>query len=155
MNAANTRLTVVGVDGAAGWRDDALFLTAEWMRMIVGATDMPVFSNDAFAPFYRGLIGTYDGGYVSARARMNESIGIGARVEWLQNPEVEGLNDAWGGGYLEVSPVAGARLAVSYQRRLPSSTALAAMSPAAQLARDRIVVRGTIVIGRHPRVERE
>jgi hypothetical protein len=155
VNAANTRLTVVGADGSAAWAVDAFRVSAEWMRMIVGTTDMPVFINDAFAPFYRGLIGTYDGGYVSARARISQTLGIGARGEWLQNPEVGGLNDAWAGGYVDVAPVMGARVAVSYQRRLPSTNALATMTPAAQLARDRIVVRGTIVIGRHPSVERD
>ena len=155
VNAANTRLTVVGADASAGWHGDALVVNAEWMRMIVGATDMPVFSNDAFAPFYRGLIGTYDGGYVAARARVSRAIGIGARGEWLQNPEVGGLNDGWAGGYVDFSPVADTRVAVSYQRRLPSTNALAMLAPAAQDARDRIVVRGTIVIGRHPSGERD
>jgi hypothetical protein len=155
INAANTRLTVIGADGTARWHDDALMLTAEWMRLIVGATDMPAFSNDAFAPYYKGLIGTYDGGYVAGRARIGRSLGIGARGEWLQNPEVDGLNDAWAGGFIDLAPVAGARIAVSYQRRLPSTNALAVLSPAAGDARDRIVVRGTIVVGRHPRTERD
>jgi hypothetical protein len=155
VNAANTRLTVVGADGTARWRDDGLIVSAEWMRLIVGATDMPVFSNDAFAPYYRGLIGTYDGGYVAARARITRGIGIGGRGEWLQNPEVGGLNDAWAGGFVDVAPVPSMRLAVSYQRRLPSTNALATLTTAAQEARDRIVVRGTVVIGRHPMIERE
>ena len=155
VNAANTRLTVIGADGSARWHDDALMLTAEWMRLIVGATDMPAFANDAFAPYYKGLIGTYDGGYVAARVRISQSTGVGARGEWLQNPEVDGLNDAWAGGFIDVAPVPGARVAISYQRRLPSTNTLALLSPAAGDARDRIVLRGTIVLGRHPRLEHD
>jgi hypothetical protein len=116
---------------------------------------LPAFSNDRFAPFYRGLSGTYDGGFVVAHLRATERIGVGARGEWLQNPEVGGLNDAWAGGYVDIWPLDGARITASYQRRLPSSAALAAMSPVDREARDRIVLRGTVVIGRHPRPGRE
>ena len=151
VNAANTRLTVLGADARLAWGGDALVVSGEWMRMVVGATDLPVFSNDRFAAYYRGVSGTYDGGYVAARARVASWLGVGARAEWLQNPEVAGLNDGWAGGYLDLSPLAGAHVTASYQRRVPSSTALATMTTADRDARDRIVLRGTIVVGRHPR----
>lgn len=155
VNAANTRLTVLGADARLAWGGDALVVSGEWMRMVVGATDLPVFSNNRFAAYYRGLNGTYDGGYVAARARATSWLGVGARGEWLQNPEVHGLNDGWAGGYLDFSPVPDAHVTASYQRRVPSSTALAMMTTAERDARDRIVLRGTVVIGRHPRTGRE
>ncbi|MFL5560360.1 MAG: hypothetical protein ACJ79K_02700 [Gemmatimonadaceae bacterium] len=155
INAANTRLTVFGADGEAAWGNDALVVNAEWMHLIVGATDMPVFSNGAFAPFYRGVSGTYDGGYVGARARVSALFGVGARGEWLQNPIVNGLNDGWLGGFVDFGRDRDERLAVSYQRRVPSSSALAALSLADRDARDRIVIRGTVVIGHHPRPGRD
>jgi len=68
---------------------------------------------------------------------------------------VAGLNDGWAGGYLDLSPVPGAHVTASYQRRLPSSNALETMTAAQRDARDRIVLRGTVVIGRHPREGRE
>ena len=153
VNAANTRLTVLGADARAGWGADGtrFVISGEWMRMVVGATDLPVFSNDRFAPFYRGVSGTYDGGYVDAGGRVTGSMILGTRGEWLQNPEVGGLNDAWVGGYMGFMPFEGTRVTASYQRRVPSSTALAGMSPALQDARDRIVLRGTVIIGVHPR----
>ena len=153
VNAANTRLTVLGADARAGWGAEGtrFVISGEWMRMVVGATDLPVFSNDRFAPFYRGVSGTYDGGYVDAGGRITGSMILGARGEWLQNPEVSGLNDAWVGGYAGFMPVQGTRVTASYQRRVPSNTALAGMSPALQDARDRIVLRGTVIIGLHPR----
>ena len=153
INAANTRLTVFGADARLAWGAGAFVVDGEWLHMIVGATDLPAFSNAAFVPFYKGLTGTYNGGYVGARARVTSLIGAGARAEWLQNPEVSGLNDAWAGGYLDATPLPGARVALSYQRRIPSTTALATLTPAMRDARDRIVLRGTIVVGRHPRVE--
>lgn len=155
VNAANTRLTVLGADARMTWGGDALVVSGEWMRMVVGATDLPVFSNNRFAAYYRGVSGTYDGGYVGARARATSWLGVGARGEWLQNPEVGGMNDAWAGGYLDFSPLPDAHVTASYQRRVPSSAALATMTTAERDARDRIVLRGTVVIGRHPRAGRE
>lgn len=155
VNAANTRLTVFGADARLAWGTTAFVVDGEWLHMIVGATDLPVFSNSAFVPYYRGVNGTYDGGFLSARVRVTRMVGAGARGEWLQNPEVSGLNDGWVGGFLDVAPVPEGRVALSYQRRVPSQTALATLTPAIRDARDRLVLRGTIVIGRHPRVGRE
>ena len=157
VNAANTRLTVLGADARAGWGafGTRFVVSGEWMRMVVGATDLPVFSNDRFAPFYRGVSGTYDGGYLDAGGRLAGPLIAGARGEWLQNPEVSGLNDAWVGGYAGVMPSEGTRVTLSYQRRVPSSTALAEMTPTLQDARDRIVLRGTVVVGLHPGAGRE
>lgn len=150
VNAANTRLTVLGADARAGWGGDGFVVSAEVMRMVVGATDLPVFSNNRFAAFYEGLRGTYDGGFVDANLAVRRGLRIGGRGEWLQNPLVDGLNDAWAGGYIGVAPYDVARVTLSYQRRLPSTVALAAMSAVERSARDRVVLRGTVVIGRHP-----
>lgn len=152
VNAANTRLTVFGADARAGWgmAGDRLVVSGEWLRMVVGATDLPVFTNSRFGPFYKGVIGTYDGGYVDARLRLMHGLAIGGRGEWMQNPEVRGLNDRWAGGYIDVLAIDGARLTASYQRRVPSAAALAAMTRAEQASRDRVVIRGTVSIGRHP-----
>lgn len=150
VNAANTRLTVLGADARAAWGGDGFVVSAEVMRLVVGATDLPVFSNNRFAPFYRGLRGTYDGGFVDANLAVRRGLRIGGRGEWLQNPLVDGLNDAWAGGYIGVAPFDVARMTLSYQRRLPSTAALAAMSTVERSARDRVVLRGTVVIGRHP-----
>lgn len=150
VNAANTRLTVLGADARAGWGADRFVVSGEWMRMVVGATDLPVFSNNRFVPFYRGVHGTYDGGYVDGTLRLPGALIVGGRGDWLQNPEVGGLNDGWVGGYAGVMPYDGTQVTVSYQRRVPSSTTLATMTTAQQDARDRIVLRGTVVIGRHP-----
>ena len=150
VNAANTRLTVLGADARAGWGDDGFVVSAEVMRLVVGATDLPVFSNNRFAAFYQGLRGTYDGGFVDANLAIRRGLRVGGRGEWLQNPLVEGLNDAWVGGYIGVAPYGVARMTLSYQRRLPSTAALAAMSTVERSARDRLVLRGTVVIGRHP-----
>ena len=157
VNAANTRLTVLGADARAGWGadHDRFVLSGEWMRMVVGATDLPVFSNDRFTPFFQGMHGTYDGGYADAMVRLVGALVAGGRAEWLQNPEVGGLNDGWVGGYAGLMPFAGTRVTASYQRRVPSSTALAGMTLLEQGARDRIVLRGTVIIGSHPRMGSE
>ena len=157
VTAANTRLTVLGADARLAWgrAGERFGIDGEWLRMVVGATDLPVFSNARFAAFYRGLTGTYDGGYVRAHAAVARGLIVGAQGEWLQNPEVGGMNDLWAGGYLGAAPFRGARVTASYQRRIPSTAALAAMSPDERLARDRIVLRGTLVVGRHPRTGRD
>ena len=151
VNAANTRLTVLGADArlVAG-ANNAFSLSGEWLRMVVGATDLPVFSNVRFAPFYRGLTGTYSGGYLDANVNVRHGLTVGTRGEWLQNPEVMGLNDAWAGGYVGMQFFDAARITASYQRRIPSRSALAAMPVTDRDARDRVVLRGTIVIGHHP-----
>lgn len=157
VSAANTRLTVLGADArvASGAGHGRFVVSGEWMRMVVGATDLPVFSNARFSPFYRGVRGTYDGGYVDASLRAAGALFVGGRGDWLQNPEVGGLNDGWVGGYAGVMPYEGTQVTVSYQRRVPSSTTLATMTTAQRDARDRIVLRGTVVIGRHPGAGRD
>ena len=157
VNAANTRLTVLGADArlALGEGAGRFVVSGEWMRMVVGATDLPVFSNDRFAPFYRGVHGTYDGGYVDGTLRVVGAFIVGGRGDWLQNPEVGGLDDGWVGGFAGLMPFDGTQVTVSYQRRVPSSTTLATMTTAQQDARDRIVLRGTVVIGRHPGAGRD
>ena len=151
VNAANTRLTVLGVDASAAWADSIIVISGEWMRMVVGATDLPVFTNPRFAPFYSGVNGTYDGGYLDAGVRLPRGLAAGARTEWLQNPDVGGLNDAWFGGYLGIIPFTGTRLTACWQRRAPSARALLTMTPEDRAARDRVVVRGTVILGRHSR----
>lgn len=153
VNAANTRLTVLGADARAAWGGGGMeifAISAEWMRMVVGATDLPVFTNTNFAAFYQGVHGTYDGGYVDATLGVGRGMVIGGRAEWLQNPQVAGLNDGWLGGYAGLVALEGTRVVVSYQRRMPSSNASAALNAAERDARDRVVVRGTIILGRHP-----
>lgn len=147
INAANTRITLVGLDGEAA--RGRFLVRAEWMRAIIGATDFPAFENDAFTPFYQGLSGTYDAGSVTARMAFGPAFAVGARGEFLQNPSVLGLNDGSAGAFLEFTPREGAvRFAGSYERRLASSNARSAMTDVERAATDQIVLRATVAVPR-------
>lgn len=142
INAANTRLTVVGLDGHFSVaRVDA---RAEVMRLIVGATDLPTFENSRFAPIYAGVSGTYDGGYALLRARLVRGFAVAGRGEWLQNPAVRGFGDGWAGGLLEWSAGSAASVYASWEHRFASDSARVLLTTAERDARDRIVLRGVV-----------
>ena len=142
INAANTRLTVVGADASFSvGRFDA---RAEAMRLVVGATDLPTFENTRFAPIYAGVSGTYDGGYAQLRARLTRGFAVAGRGEWLQNPSVRGYDDRWAGGLLEWSPTRATSVYASWEHRFASETARAVLTPAQRDARDRIMLRGAL-----------
>lgn len=147
INAANTRVTLVGVDGEVA--RGRFLLRGEWMRSIIGVTDFPVFDNQAFTPFYQGLTGTYDAAYILGRLALGRQLAIGGRGEFVQNPSLLGLNDGSAGAFVELTPRGGAiRFAGSYERRLASETARAVMSEEERAGTDRIILRGTVSVPR-------
>lgn len=144
INGANTRMSVFGGDAQITLA--ALALEGEWMRNVVGATDLPVFDRPGFAPYYAGMFGTYDGGYVQLRLNGPGIVRVGARVEGTQNPAVAGLNDGSAAGFVGVEPMPGGRVILSYERRLLSAAAKDQLSLDEREALDRIVLRGTIAL---------
>ena len=142
INGANTRMSVLGGDGQLVL--GMAVIEAEWMRNVVGATDLPVFDRPGFAPYYSGMYGTYDGAYAQLRLNGPGIARFGMRVEGAQNPAVSGLNDRTAGAYLGVEPMPGGRVILSYQRRLPSAAAKEYLDPDQREALDRIVLRGTV-----------
>lgn len=147
INAANTRITLVGLDGEVA--RGRFLLRGEWMRAIVGATDFPVFENEAFTPFYQGLTGTYDASTVMGRLSLGPALAVGARAEILQDPSVLGLNDGAAGAFVELTPRKGAvRFAASYERRLPSRAARSVMTDEERAGTDHVVVRATVAVPR-------
>lgn len=144
INGANTRMSVFG--GDVQLTVAALSLEGEWMRNVVGATDLPYFDRPGFAPYYAGMFGTYDGGYVQLRLNGPGIVRLGARVEGTQNPAVAGLDDGSAAGFVGVEPIPGGRVILSYERRLPSAAAKDQLSLEEREALDRIVLRGTIAL---------
>ena len=144
VNGANTRMSVLGADGQLVI--GGAVLEGEWMRNVVGATDLPVFDKPGFAPYYSGMYGTYDGAYAQLRVTGPGIARFGARVEAAQNPAVAGLNDRFAGVFVGVEPMPGGRIAVSYMRRLPSAAAKAQLPVDERSALDQVVVRGTFTL---------
>ena len=142
ISAANTRLTVLGLDGSLtlGPIDGRV----EAMRLVVGETDLPTFENDRFAPVYAGVSGTYDGIYALFRARLARGIAVAGRGEWLENPAVRGYGDRWAGGLLEWSPSALTSVYASWEHRFPTDSARVLLAAPERDARDRIVLRGVL-----------
>ena len=141
INGANTRMSVFGGDGQLVL--GRAVVEAEWMRNVVGATDLPVFDRAGFAPYYSGMYGTYDGAYAQLRVNGPGIARFGVRAEAAQNPAVGGLNDRTAGVFVGLEPMPGGRMSLSYQRRLPSAAAKDYLDPDQRDALDRIVVRGT------------
>ena len=144
INGANTRMSVFGADAQLVLGETVL--EGEWMRNVVGATDMPAFDKAGFAPYYSGMYGTYDGAYAQLRVNGPGIARFGARVDAAQNPAVAGLNDRMAGAFVGVEPMPGGRIVVSYMRRLPSAAAKAQLPLDEQSALDRVVVRGTFTL---------
>ena len=141
VNGANTRMSVFGADGQL--IVGRAVLEGEWMRNVVGATDLPAFDNPGFTPYYSGMYGTYDGAYAQLRVNGPGIARFGARAETAQNPAVAGLNDRLAGAFVGIEPMPGGRIVLSYLRRLPSSAAKAHLPADEQAALDQLVLRGT------------
>lgn len=144
VNGANTRMSVIGGDGQLVL--GMAVVEAEWMRNVVGATDLPVFDRPGFAAYYRGMYGTYDGAYAQLRLNGPGIARFGVRAEAAQNPAVGGLNDRNAGVFVGVEPMPGGRITLSYQRRLPSAAAKEYLDVDQREALDRVVLRGTFAL---------
>jgi hypothetical protein len=118
VNAVAAQQTVFGGDLTYRWRPlqqglyKSFILQAEVMRQING--DTPPLS-DGQVPV-AAEVRDYTGAYVFARNQVRQRLFVGARYDYVQDPENDGRTLQAGSGYLEWFPSEFSKLSAGYER---------------------------------------
>ena len=144
-NAALARQTVVGADLTYRWRPlqqglyKSFILQGEFMRQLNSASpEIP--GGGAVATSYAGPLRDYNGAYAFARWQLTARGFVGARYDWLQDPDRNGRTFAAGSGYLEWFPSEFSKFSAAYEHRTVVND---------DLGRDRILLQATFALGPH------
>jgi hypothetical protein len=118
VNAVNARQSVVGADLTYRWRPlqqglyRSFILQAEVLRQLNG--DAPVLP--VAGATYAGPTRGYTGAYAYARNQIGQRLFVGARYDYVQDPENAGRTLNAGSGYLEWFPSEFSKLVAGLER---------------------------------------
>ncbi|MDB4947898.1 MAG: hypothetical protein JWM27_547 [Gemmatimonadetes bacterium] len=134
INAVAVRQTTVGADVTYRWRPlqqglyKSLMVQGELMRQM--NKDVPELAVAARS---------YDGAYLFARWQLAARTFLGARGDWVQDPENDGQALRAGSAYLEFYPSEFSKLSAGYER----------FAPHGDTATNRLLVQATFSLGPH------
>jgi hypothetical protein len=134
VNALAARQTTVGADVTYRWRplQQGLYRSVILQGEVMHQINQDV-AGLAAAP--RG----YSGAYLFGRYQLAARTFLGARYDWVQDPQNDGRTLNAGSGYLEFYPSEFSKLAAAYERYMPDG----------QNAVNRILVQATFSLGPH------
>ncbi|HWE43026.1 MAG TPA: hypothetical protein VG432_10995 [Gemmatimonadaceae bacterium] len=144
-NAALARQTVLGSDLTYRWRPlqqglyKSFILQGEYMRQL-NSRSPEIPGGGAVAAAYAGPMRNFDGAYAFARWQLTARGFVGARYDWVQDPDAGGRTFTAGSGYLEWFPSEFSKLSAAYEHR--TAAGLSA-------GRDRILLQATFSLGPH------
>lgn len=142
VNAVTARRSLIGVDATYRWRPlqqglyRSFILQAEILRQLNGDGDLPA---GLPAARYLGPTANYTGGYVYSRYQLSRRTFLGARYDWVADPEADGERFRAGSGYWEFFPSEFSKILVGYER----------VTPPGESAYGRILVQATFALGPH------
>lgn len=141
----NARTSLVGADFTFRWRPLAeglyrsFIFQAEWMRQL-NEKDPALFDVPAgLEAEYEGPTRDFDGAYAMARWQLTRRGYIGARYDWLQDPELDGTTVKAASGYLTFFPSEFSKLVAGFERVMPNGLE----------ATNRLILQATFAIGPH------
>ena len=88
---------------------------------------------------YAGPTRDFTGAYVFARYQISRRAFVGARYDYLQDPETDGRTLNAGSGYLELFPSEFSKLVAGYE----------AVSPSGGTVTNRLLLQATFALGPH------
>lgn len=135
-NAVAARQSVVGVDLTYRWRPLQQGL---YRSFIFQAEAMKQLNEKLTIPNYGGPTRDYSGAYAFARYQLSRRTFIGARYDWVQDPEAAGDKFSAGSGVIEFFPSEFSKLVVGYER----------VTPPGESAYGRILLQATFAVGPH------
>ncbi len=153
VNAALARQTTLGADFTYRWRplQEGLYrsfiLQGEVMRQLnerdpwfaYRGVTYPCTEGGCLVPAYAGPARDYTGAYAFARWQLSRRSFIGARGDWLQDPEADGATLRAGSAYLEWFPSEFSKLVAGYE----------AVAPAGTSVTHRLLVQASFSLGPH------
>ena len=115
---------------------------AELMRQSNDEPDVPdEFQEADGRPIeFAGPTGRYTGGYVFARYQTTRRTFVGARYDFLDDPERDGANTSAASGYLTFFPSEFSKIVASYQRYIPRG---------GEKSLNRFIIQATFALGPH------
>jgi hypothetical protein len=150
INAANARQSVLGADLTYRWRPlqqglyKSFILQSEVMRQlnqrdprIPGLTGCVACVDASLG--YAGPTRDYTGAYVFARYQTSRRTFVGARYDYLQDPENDGRTLNAGSVYLTLFPSEFSKLVAGYE----------AVSPSGGTVTNRLLFQATFALGPH------
>ena len=144
-NAALARQTILGTDLTFRWRPlqqglyKSFILQGEFMRQL-NSRSPEIPGGGSVATSYSGPLRDYDGAYAFARWQVTARGFVGARYDWVQDPDANGRTFTAGSGYLEWFPSEFSKLSAAYEHRNVVNDSL---------GRDRILLQATFALGPH------
>lgn len=90
-------------------------------------------------PAYGGPDRDFSGAYAFARWQLTRRLHVGARFDWLEDPELGGENLTAASGYLQWFPSEFSKVNVGFERTMPTGLA----------ATNRFLIQATFAIGPH------
>jgi hypothetical protein len=149
VNAIVARQTTYGADFTYRWRPlqqglyQSFILQSEIMHQVNERNPaLPSTLTCPFAcpvPAYAGPDRDYTGAYVFARYQTTQRTFLGARYDWLQEPEAEGRTLTAGSVYLEWYPSEFSKLSAGYE----------ALKHADDTLLNRLLIQATFSLGPH------
>ena len=141
VNAIPVRQSVVGADFTFRWRPlqqglyKSFILQGEFMRQLNGKGEISG---------YEGPMRDFNGAYLFGRYQLTQRLFVGARYDWLQDPDLTGTSTfartlMAGSGYLEWFPSEFSKLVAGYERVRPED-----FRP-----ENRILLQASFAIGPH------
>lgn len=144
VTAVNARQGVAGVDLTYRWRPlqqglyRSLILQAEWMRQINPETELPAAPAGGTITI-DGARKSFDGAYLFGRYQLTRRTYLGARFDWLQEPEEPGQSLTAVSAFLTFYPSEFSKMVAMFER----------VSPPNEKAINRIVLQTTFAVGPH------
>lgn len=131
VNAVNLRQSTVAADFTFRWRPlqeglyKSFILQTEVMRQVNERYADQVTLPCPVSGCYAGPTRDYTGAYAFARWQLSRRSFIGARGDWLQDPEANGGTLRAGSAYLEWFPSEFSKLVAGYEAFKPAGTSVA------------------------------
>jgi hypothetical protein len=143
INAVNARQSVLGFDITYRWRPlqqglyKSFILQAELMRQLNEAD--PTLPDDVTPDAYLGPRQNFNGAYIFSRYQLSRRGYLGARGDFLQDPESDGDNLTAASAYYEFYPSEFSKILAGYER----------LWPAASTSQGRFIIQATFALGPH------
>lgn len=142
----NVRTGIIGADFTFRWRPlqqglyRSFIFQAEWMRQLNDESPTLFDAPAGFELEYEGPTRSHDGLYALARYQLSRRTYVGARYDWLDDPELNGLRVTAASGYLTFFPSEFSKLVAGLERVMPAG---------GLEATNRLLVQATFALGPH------
>ena len=143
LNAVNARQSIVGADVTFRWRPlqqglyRSFLLQAEFLRQLNQRS--PALPPPSTGVVYDGPTRGFSGAYLFSRYQIGRRSFVGARGDWLEDPEADGEPLRAASVFLQFFPSEFSKFVLGFERTMPRG----------QQATNRLLLQSTFAVGPH------